>query len=377
MRRLAVLGLLLCASYEWDAKAKKREPPPTRSEAFAGCNTTAAPGNFHECRRLLQHGETAFLEGRWHPNDGPFGDCQYTKEPRITYAGGPAYAPGKWYADQCAYLSNIHNDAEFQKLIQDEKEAARQAEARRQAEMEKKRAEQQRKLALWRAGQVAALEHTLSQAAEAVPKSANELRAALVEGENPHEDAKRLLAEARRGVRSNEGWIEEEQEEELFARIRALDERNDLVARQFARQETKRLSKLTKARLRQYSPPRLVAQANICSAVDAIASEGGITSAKEEAIECLAMCEELRPRAEEIYSLLVYLCIEHPEQQRLLAEEKRRKTQIDRESGTRDLAWDRALATQKIALREERAAAIRRLKQLGAPYSKSKCATLR
>ena len=103
---------------------------------------------------------------------------------------------------------------------------------------------------------------------------------------------------------------------------------------------------------------------------------GDLSRAKREADECLAMCDELRARAEEIYGLLAYLCVEHPEQQRLLAEEIRRKKQIDRESGTRNLALDRELAEEKITLREERASAIRRLKQLGAPYSKSKCGTL-
>ena len=381
MKRMGlIVGLLLCASYEGPAEAKRREPA-TRSQALADCQARVpketecykvGPDCFNQvsdCLNLVNAAEAAFQAGRWHPSQGPWGNCGER-------GTGTSYGPP--YRLQCSYLSNIDKDPEFKALVK------RREEEQKRLEEEQRRAETQRrewvakKARDYKAERVAILEHTLSQAAESIPGSAAQLRTLASSGTNLYEGTKDLLAEADRLVRGSPLTLGDDQTAEYEARIRALRERNTAVAKQFVLQEAKGLSKLTKAKLRRYSPPRLTAQAEVCAVAYFIADDlgGSLGAAKREAVHCLAMYEELLPRAEEINRLLVYVCVEHPEQQRALAEEVRRKKQVDRESGTRDLGLDRGLAELKIALREERAEATRRLKQLGAPYAKSKCSTL-
>ena len=381
MRKVVlIVGLLLCASYEGRAEAKRREPA-TRSQALADCQARVpketecykvGPDCFNQvsdCLNLINDAEAAFQAGRWHPSRGPWGNCGER-------GTGTSYGPP--YRLQCSYLSNIDKDPEFKALVDGREEQ----EKRREEKIRRAEAQRQERLTKeardYKAERVAILEYTLSQAAESIPGSAAQLRNLAKSGANPYDGTKGLLAEADSIVRGIPLTLGDYQTAEYEARIRALKERNTEVARQFVLQEAKGLGRLTKGKLRQYSPPRLIAQADVCAVVKAIADDvgGALSTAKREAVKCLTMYDELLPRAEEIYRLLVYLCIEHPEQQRALAEQVRRKKQVDRESGTRDLGLDRGLAELKITLREERADAIRRLKQLGAPYSKSKCSAL-
>jgi hypothetical protein len=327
------------------------------------------------CSNLIKAAESAFLTGRWHPSQGPWANCGDRR-------GGSPY--GRSWAVQCSYLDNIDKDPEFQAIA----EAARKAEAKRkkrEAEWEAHKKEMARE---GPARVAASLDETLSQAAASIPGSVADVRTA---GVSPCVSVKRLLAEAELTIRRNPSFVGDRRAE-YEAKVRTLEARCAAQWRRlrsdFVLQESKSLSKLTRARLRQYSPSKLTAQADICARVRALADDSladpdsdpelqrRLRATRDKAAECLAMCDELRPRAEEIYGLLAYLCVEHPEQQRLLAEEVRTKNQIDRESGTRNLRLDRELAEWKIVLREERATAIRRLKQLGAPYSKAKCSRL-
>lgn len=374
-----VVGLLLCASFEARTEAKRREPP-TRSQALADCqarvpgftecyNKREAALDCHaqvqNCEELLNTAESAFLDGRWHPSQGPWANCGDRR-------GGSPY--GRSWAVQCSYLDNIDKDAEFR-----EREAAKQRE---EAERQKQLAEKGRQR---KAATVARLEQALAGTA-AIPASASELRTAVAkDGVNPYERVKEQLAEAERILRENQLTLRDVTPE-YEARIRALRERNTALGEQFALQESESLRKLTPAKLRRYSLSQLAAQTRVCEAVLKAASLAALSPdseprdplrvASRRASNCLAECEAATSRAVEIHALQIILCVDHPRAQQALAEEVRRKNQIDRASGTRNLALDRELAEQKILLREERAAAIRRLKQLGAPYSKSKCSTL-
>ena len=88
MRKVGwVVGLLLCASCQGSAEAKRREPP-TRSQAFADCQTRvphttecyrAGPDCFYQvrnCSNLIKAAEAAFKTGRWHPSQGPWGQLR-------------------------------------------------------------------------------------------------------------------------------------------------------------------------------------------------------------------------------------------------------------------------------------------------------------
>lgn len=376
-----VVGLLLCASFEARAEAKRREPP-TRSQALAACQALTLKGD-PTCRKLIEQGEAAFLAGRWHPSQGPFragtdgigfwADCGDT-------ATGTSF--GSWYGVQCGYLSNIDKDPEFPVFVR-EREAAKQRE---EEERRERRAEKARD---YKAETVAALEQTLSKALESIPGSVGELRTAVVkDAVDLYQSARAKLNAADLIVQGSPLTLGDHQTAEYKARIRALRERNAAVGQQFALQESESLRKLTAARLRRYSLPQLAAQTRVCESVLAVAGDSlaalspdgdpreRLEVASERASRCLAECEEATPRAAEIHALQIILCVDYPRAQQALAEEVRRKNEIDRASGTRNLALDRELAEQKIMLREERDAAIRRLKQLGAPYSKSKCRTL-
>jgi len=150
MRKVGlVVGLLLCASYEGQAVAKRRQPA-TRSQAFANCQSHP---NSTTCRKLLAHGESAFESGRWDPSQGPF---------RIGTSGvgfwadcgdrGTGTSFGRWYRVQCAYLSNIDNDADFKEHVRRKEEEARRAaaateERKRQAKAAREETELQAKAA--------------------------------------------------------------------------------------------------------------------------------------------------------------------------------------------------------------------------------------
>jgi hypothetical protein len=145
MRKVGlIVGLLLCASYQGSAEAKKREPP-TRSQALADCGSRV-PG-FGECYKLhdghtysqcanqiqnclqfLKTAEAAFKTGHWHPSQGPWANCGGRR------AGSPY---GRSYTIQCSYLSNIDKDAEYRATA----EAARKAEAKREERTQRERCE--------------------------------------------------------------------------------------------------------------------------------------------------------------------------------------------------------------------------------------------
>ena len=365
---LLVLGLLPVGG----AEAKRREPP-TRSQALASCGTPA-------CLQVIEQGEAAFLAGRWHPSEGPFrtgtnggywADCSDTTT-------GTSF--GSRYFIPCSYLSNIDKDPEFPVFVR-EREAAKQ---RKEAERQKRLAEKGRHR---KATTVASLEQALSGTA-AIPASASELRTAIAKDRvNPYERVNEQLAAAEQILQDNQLTLRDVTPE-YEARIRALRERNTALGEQFALQESESLRKLTAAKLHRYSLSQLATQTRMCEAVRTVAGDSLATLspdserrnplgvARERARKCLAACEEATSRAEEIYALQIILCVDYPKALQALAERERRKNEIDRASGTRDLAEDRALAELRISLREERNAAIRRLKQLGAPYSKSRCSKL-
>ena len=120
-----VVGLLLCASYEGRADAKRREPA-TRSEALFNCKYHAGSAG---CYRLIEVGEAAFEAGRWHPSKGPFrtgtGDTGSRADCSDT-ATGTSF--GRWYGVQCSYLSNIDNDPEFPVFVRKRDEPKRQTQ---------------------------------------------------------------------------------------------------------------------------------------------------------------------------------------------------------------------------------------------------------
>ena len=125
----------------------------------------------------------------------------------------------------------------------------RRAESQRQERLAEKARD-------YKAETVAVLEYTLSQAAESIPGSVAQLRNLASSGANPYEGTNGLLAEADRIVRGSPLTLGDDLTTEYEAKIRALRERNIAVAEQFVLQEAKGLSKLTKAKLRQYSPSR-------------------------------------------------------------------------------------------------------------------------
>jgi hypothetical protein len=327
------------------------------------------------CENFLKTAEAAFLAGRWHPNQGAWAKCGERR-------AGSLY--GRPYTIQCSYLDSIDKDPEFQVI----EEAARKAEAKRKIREVEWEAHKKEMAREGPARVAASLDETLSQAAASIPGSVADVRTA---GVNPCVSVKRLLAEAELTIRRNPSFVGDRRAE-YEAKVRTLEARCAAQWRRlrsdFVLQESKSLSKQTRARLRQYPPSKLTAQADICARVRALADESladpdsdrelqrPLRATRDKAAECLTMCDDLADRAEQIYQEMVYLCRDHPEQKRILAEAIRRKNQVDRESGTRSLTLDRELAEQKIMLREERATAIRRLKQLGAPYSKAKCSTL-
>ena len=390
MRRLVVVVALLMAgllSSPW-AEAKKR-PPPTRSQALADCRSGRL-GVDPTCHKLIEVAERAFQAGRWHPSQGPFrtgtdgvgfwADCG-------DRATGTSF--GRWYGVQCAYLNNIDKDREFQAELARRQEAARKAaeeQRRKDAEWEVTKVQMRRDAA---AKAIADLDETLALAAGSIPESNADVRTA---GVSPCTTVEGLLDTAKETIRRNPSYLENRRAQ-YEAEIRDLELRCASQWQQlrdrFVLEESKNISKLTRARLRQYSPSSLTAQADTCARVRALADESladpdsepglqePLRAARDKAAKCLAMCDDLADRAAQIQRLMLYLCQDYPEQQQALAEATRRKNQVDRESGTRDLGLDRALAEQQIALREERAAAVRRLKQLGAPYSKARCSRVR
>jgi hypothetical protein len=217
-----VVGLLLCASYQGSAEAKKREPP-TRSQALADCESRvpgfgecykAGPAGrecfqqIQNCKHFLTTAEVAFKTGGWHPNQGPWAKCDEKR------AGSPY---GRSYTIQCSYLDNIDKDPEFRAIL----EAARIAEAkrkRRDAEWEV----EQRKMAREGAVRVAAsLDETLSQAAAFIPGSVADVRTA---GVNPCVRVNRLLDEAESTIRQNPSFVGD-RKAEYEAEVRTLEAR--------------------------------------------------------------------------------------------------------------------------------------------------------
>jgi len=140
MRKVGlVVGLLLCASYGGRAEAKKR-PPPTRSEAFADCQTrvprfgecyklhdehtySQCTNQIQNCEQLLKTAESAFLAGRWHPNQGPWAKCGEKR------AGSPY---GRSYTIQCSYLDNIDKDPEFRRREEQNREQVERNKAEKE-----------------------------------------------------------------------------------------------------------------------------------------------------------------------------------------------------------------------------------------------------
>lgn len=116
------------------------------------------------------------------------------------------------------------------------------------------------------------MEQTLAQAAASIPESIDDV---LPVG-RPCASVEILLARAEHTIR-RKGSLLGGRKADYEAEMRTLEARCAANWRQlrneFVLQESMSLSKLTRARLRQYSPPELTEQADACARIEALASE--------------------------------------------------------------------------------------------------------
>jgi len=277
------------------------------------------------------------------------------------------------FARVCRYIHNLDKDAEFQAMIRAAAEAEESRERRRVR---------------------ATLDALISFAEDFAAISPEDMLLSInQDGGNPYAIARGNLKDA-----------EEKLDESLLGpdadayrrRIQELKPRVDAVGLSFAVMMSNRSNQITKILLRKTPLEELKALELAYDTADYVAirlrtnvdpdsdqarrlaqASGKCSRVLHDIEEEIRRKEKELARREEIRKLMRLLCMELPKRERDLQEEIRYKREVDRESGTRDLALDRELAMEKIELREMRKEAVAKLKRLGAPYNKSKCSKYR